>query len=266
MKDQFFYKTKGKVYGPVKFGVLVTQLRKGELAMTDSVRTQGSSDWQRVDFLMKSLIDQFPEIAGAADVKASLSQSTKPTSSRAASRRSGGGASPLGAVGGLFSLVGKGIEEVVLFVANFFSVLFGGFHKKHAIILGLIVGWFVLNGVFYYQVTPPSYKQEVASYQALGGMWDDLRELRDKEASQEEWSAFQADVQPQIDAIVAELERGASTESPIRMQLLWVSRDFLPQMLQDAREEASHSETLFAAHMQQAARLLTEAGQPVPAF
>lgn len=266
MKDQFYYKTKGKVYGPVRFGVLVSQLRKGELALTDSVRTQGSSEWQRVDYLMKSLIDQFPEIAGAAEVQEKLRGSTKPNSARRSSRAAGGGISSVGAVGGLFGLVGKGIEEAVLFVANFFEVLFSGFGKKHAIILLLIAGWIGLNGGYYLWSTPPSYTQEIENYRILGEVWSDLQKLREEEASPEEWSAFEAGIQPKIDAMVSDLEQGASTTDPIRMQLLWVSRDFLPKMLVDAREERSHSETLYEAHMRQAARLLTEAGQQVQQY
>lgn len=267
MKDQFFYKTKGKTHGPVKFGVLVALLRKGELAPGDSVRSQGTNKWQRADYVMRSLVAQTPEIATSSGMQDQAHKQT--TSARIMSSRAAASSRRpfflVSLVGGIFAFLGNTLEAFSLFVAQIFGAVFGNIQKKHVIVLLVIGGWCGLNTLYYYQTRPP-YVEEIASYKELGALWGEIKQLRTDEASPDKWDVFQAEARPRIDDLVSELEQGATASNQIRMQLLWAARDSLPQMLTDAREEPSRSETTFATHMQLTARLLARTGQQVAVF
>jgi len=267
MKDQFYYKVRGKVRGPVQFGVLAALLRNGELTPDDSVRTPGSNEWQRAGIVMSSLIARFPQATNSPEAKDSDRKDSPSTMTRTRSTRRSVSKQVFAAalVEGLFAAVGNVVESLFLFVAHVCRSAFGSIQKKHVIVFLGVVGLIALNIFFYYQSRPP-YQEEIASYKALGGLWGEIRRLRTEEAPPEDWASLHSTVQPKIDTLVSELEQDATTTNQVRMQLLWASRDFLPQMFSDAREEVSNSETLFAAHMNQTAKLLAKAGQPIAGF
>ena len=269
MKDQFFYQTNGRVHGPVKFVALVALLRKGSVSPQDLIRRQGTNQWQKAESVMTAVLAKYPEILDRSDTQTPTSE--QPSKTATASGYSGQmrphqvRASPLSVVTAVLSFVGGIIAYVCRGAAHATSSIVRKFEAKHLIVTTAILAWVGANAFYLYQQRPP-YEQEVTTYKALGAIWKDFLQLRNDDATSSDWDVFRADAQPKAASIAAELEAGISARDQVRMQLLWAARDYLPQMLVDAQDASSTSESLFVAHMKEAAELLAAAGQPVPEY
>jgi hypothetical protein len=97
---------------------------------------------------------------------------------------------------------------------------------------------------------------ERTQYAQLDEVWQEIRGLRDRRASDQEWSAFAAEAREKVQPIVKNLKRTAHADDPVRQHLLWAAEDYLLPMLDDARAAPSESEKRFAEHMTEARRLM----------
>lgn len=272
MKDQFYYKTKGKTCGPVPFVKLVDALRRGKFSVDDQVRMQGSNDWLVAGSVMKSLMERFPEIASISGMQKFTNDEPPSMKSKSSGHSTSLGISILswfyafidflkaclGAVTGAGSNIGERFTDIL-------SALFGKLISKRALIV-LAVG--AVIGLSWYTIVWMNrpYKDGVSIYNHLVIVWSNLKQLRQDKAPQEEWNQFLATTKPEIESIVSELEKSATPDDEVRMQLLWASRDFLPKMLHDSRNSPSNSETIFSKHMEYVARSLNRSGIEIQPF
>lgn len=266
MKDRFYYKTKGKTYGPVPFVKLVDALRRGKFSVDDQVRMQGSNNWLVAGSVMKSLMERFPEIANISGMQKYSNIEAAPLKTKSSTPSASVGISILswlyavidffkacvGATLGAGSNVGERVSDIL-------STLFAKLFSKQGFFVLAIAVWVSLSGYMFVWMNRP-YKDGVSVYNQLVSTWSNLKQLRENKATEEEWDQFLATAKPEIEKVVLELERSATPDDEVRMQLLWASRDFLTKMLHDSRESPSHNETIFGEHMEYVARSLNRSG------
>lgn len=115
----------------------------------------------------------------------------------------------------------------------------------------LLIG--VVFAVLWNVVIAPPEKTAMQTYQEI---WDEIKGMRQRDASDSEWEKFTKRSEERINDVVADLESSASASNPARQELLWAGNRFLRRMLQDARGEASASEENFVKHIEKAKRVL----------
>jgi hypothetical protein len=115
-----------------------------------------------------------------------------------------------------------------------------------AVIVGTLAAYLAFAGL------------ERAYYGVLDEVWRDLRGLRARSATEDEWSQFSAAAREKIQPIIKDLKRTAHADAPARQHLLWAAEDYLLPMLDDAREAPSESERRFAEHLAEARRWIGE--------
>ncbi|MBX3436771.1 MAG: DUF4339 domain-containing protein [Planctomycetaceae bacterium] len=81
-----------------------------------------------------------------------------------------------------------------------------------------------------------------------------FRELRQREAADNEWQDFADQARKRLEMLIAELEQAARADDRTSMDLLWAARDFLPRMLIDAREGPTEAERQFEVCMRRVRR------------
>lgn len=84
----------------------------------------------------------------------------------------------------------------------------------------------------------------------------ELTSLRTRNASPSEWAAATHKAEAQREAIVRELERASRPSDPVVLDLLWASRDYLPQILGQASTPPEAAVSRFELHLTRAKRLL----------
>jgi len=77
----------------------------------------------------------------------------------------------------------------------------------------------------------------------------DLAEKRSRKVSAEDWDKFVAQTKTEFEPIVTRLQKSASVINRQDQQMLFASRDCLPKMLKDSREEVSAAERKFTQHL-----------------
>ncbi len=96
--------------------------------------------------------------------------------------------------------------------------------------------------------------QEV--YDVYDAIWTEIQTKRAANASQAEWKEFTERAKAQFEPFVETLKKTARTSKPLKQELLYCGRDYLPHMLMDARTEPSESEQMFREHMETAKGML----------
>ena len=110
-----------------------------------------------------------------------------------------------------------------------------------AVVIGLFIN-FIAKDWYYDSIALNTYNE----------VWRELTELRDMKVSEQDWEDFKAKVQPEISKVTSAIEKSAHAKDTYRMELLRAGRDYLPKMLDDARESSSVSEEKFLIHIQRA--------------
>lgn len=126
-------------------------------------------------------------------------------------------------------------------------------HLRYNSIIHVVMVVGIAFAVLWNVVIAPPEKTAMQTYQEV---WDELKSMRQRGASDSEWGKFAARSEERIDDIVEGLESSASASNPARQELLWAGNRFLRLMLQDARGEASQSEENFVKHIEKAKRAL----------
>jgi hypothetical protein len=89
-------------------------------------------------------------------------------------------------------------------------------------------------------------------YDQLLSVWVEFVQLRENDASPEQWQAFAGRVDQQMAPVVAALSESASPHHPALRHLLWAARDCLPGMIQAAPNDSRQAELEFLEHLRQA--------------
>lgn len=126
-------------------------------------------------------------------------------------------------------------------------------------ILGGIGGVIALVAILFFvplgDLFSPGGGEELAKFKAIH---QEFLTLQKKQASDAEWNSFQSKVEKEIEPIVDELNVSASSDAPQLQQLLWAGRDYLPQMLNNARTEPSRDQEKFENHLKEAERIINK--------
>lgn len=118
-----------------------------------------------------------------------------------------------------------------------------------------------------YAAMRPKFQQERKYLEVLRDVRVEVELLRERGASPEEWREFRARVETDIRPIVAELERTAGVDRPIRQHLLWASRDNLPELFTGgglpvpSKRKRSEDEVRFDEHLRWVEQALSEANR-----
>ncbi|MCA9112714.1 MAG: hypothetical protein KDA52_22370, partial [Planctomycetaceae bacterium] len=83
----------------------------------------------------------------------------------------------------------------------------------------------------------------------------ELRRLRSTKAEEEQWDKFSQRTRDMLRDIIPQLEQSANTDDPVSIETLYLARDFLPKMLDDARQQPSQAERKFDVHMDRVERV-----------
>ena len=110
------------------------------------------------------------------------------------------------------------------------------------------------TGYLYYVRNILAFEQGV--YDDLSAIWSEHQALRARGASETEWEEFERRAMSQWRSAAPKLASVAGAKRRAAQQLLWAGRDYLPRMLDNARENRSLDETKFALHLARAGELL----------
>jgi hypothetical protein len=211
MEDRWFYRLDDREHGPFTLVVLQELVgSSGSTAEQVFVRQVGRTEW--IPFFQleanaelarahRQRIESAPEISAAFTIMpVGLSSSTKATA-RATARP-------------LCELLKDNRELVV------------GVLILTLINVGALVAW------------SDPFSTERKYFMTLRHLEDEIRTLRSRDASAEEWRSLRAEAKRTLEPIVADLRRSASVSRPIRQHLLWVARDQMPRLVHaDAPEK-----------------------------
>jgi hypothetical protein len=131
----------------------------------------------------------------------------------------------------------------------------GGVGAVVAVVL-IYFGWSYL---------PAATGADRAKLEALQTILQDFRALREKKASDAEFTAFAQKAEAISKPMAAELEKTANRRAPQKQQLLWASRNRLPEMLKNAQQKKTPSEEDFEGNLYEAAKIMGVAKGDPPA-
>jgi hypothetical protein len=116
--------------------------------------------------------------------------------------------------------------------------------------------WLVAVGIVCLLGIGGLYRPQTSSdrrhYDQLLSVWVEFVQLRENDASPEQWQAFAGRVDQQMAPVVAELSESASPRHPALRHLLWAARDCLPEMIQEGPKDSRQSELEFLEHLRKA--------------
>jgi hypothetical protein len=120
------------------------------------------------------------------------------------------------------------------------------------------IGVIMLVVVIYFgpSLMPASTAADRKKLEQLQQILADLHKLRETKAGPSEWSEFAKKAEAIAKPITEELKKTANRNYPARQNLLWASRDRLPEMLKGSSEKPSTAEEKFEAHLYDAATIL----------
>jgi hypothetical protein len=90
--------------------------------------------------------------------------------------------------------------------------------------------WLVINVVILVAWTEP-YTTERRYFATLRSLEAEVKALRDRDASGQDWTALRARGQRRLIPMVADLEKTANASEPIRQHILWAARDLIPKLM-----------------------------------
>jgi hypothetical protein len=112
-----------------------------------------------------------------------------------------------------------------------------------------VAAWLLVNVIVLFAF-PRSNGKEREYYATLRGFDAEIKTLRERDASQQEWAAFRGYVNETLKPIVNDLKRGTSAKVPIRQHLLWAARDHFPKLVGPMSAEMREPQRLYERHMQ----------------
>jgi hypothetical protein len=112
--------------------------------------------------------------------------------------------------------------------------------RKHADLLVAMLLFVALNAILFATMKPP-YAEERKSLATLLDIRDELRVLQMRAATDAEWLDFRSKSERTLAPIIADLEKTASADQPIRQHLLWAGRDNLREMLAQGERTPANS-------------------------
>lgn len=270
-QDQWFCRVSGGQFGPVPFDAIVELAQTGHLSSGDEVRNSEDESWVAAGSI-KGLFAEQPQGAcnGSAEGPNKLSRSTQkrdksePTTSGAAAelldrvlpktvRWEGPEDVPESEDSASATAPPVAPRPVVPKRRRQRKTLFALLHVRPKwvfLALGVILLLVCLRYISFDWTTP-----DQRIYGAYASFWSEFKELRERKAGESEWAEFFRRVLVQNDPLVEELERTANSAHPVRQHLLWAGRDFLPQMMSDAKSEPSESERRLQHCLEEANRL-----------
>lgn len=89
-------------------------------------------------------------------------------------------------------------------------------------------------------------------YKTIKAVHQEFLALKQQGASDAEWESFKQSVHTRIDPVIKKLEATASSEFPVKQQLLWATRDYLYPMLDNARVSRSPEQQKFELCLKEA--------------
>jgi hypothetical protein len=117
--------------------------------------------------------------------------------------------------------------------------------------------------VFGGSMLPRSTAGDRKKLETLQNLHKEFRSLREKQASEGEWSSFAERANKEVAAISAELSKTASRREPWKQQLLWAAKYRWKEMMANGRTKPSAAEQDFERNLYEAARQLgMEQGPP----
>lgn len=126
-------------------------------------------------------------------------------------------------------------------------------------ILGGVGGVIALVAILYFvpiaDLFSPSGKDELAKFKAID---QQFLSLQQKKASDAEWNSFKSKTTQELAPILKELEVNAGSDRPHLQHLLWAGRDYLPKMLDNAREKSSPDQEKFEKYLKEAERIMNK--------
>ena len=230
--------TETRQIGPIFFSRLRQMAHQGKLGVDDKVRRGTTGEWVRAGSLQDIL---FPSILETESTAAQCEQAVSET--QPSVRQAGILANLISSIQDRFEVFFEGIKYA--FVDRLSSIR-------------VIASWIALTAVAIASIVvalehfPVGWLTTIDPIATYTSIWDELKEKRTAKASAAEWDAFAAKARLDVAPIVRHLERTAGVNDRVSQQLLWAGRDYLPQMLDDARTDESRSETKFAEHLRRA--------------
>ncbi len=243
---QWFYHDGQEPRGPMSTEKLMTAVRQGRVTATTRVALATEQVWRPAGEL-EGLIP--PESASSSRTDARHAQPT--TASTQAMREAlqylhqqdvrRAGIAPTGrrlanvSVGfavqrlirPVIEAVGAALERTL---SGAFTVFSSGLRSK--VVLGFVAAGLLGWGA--YSLPRQGISQQDA-HSTLRRMVHDFRSLRDTHADAIQWDEFNRRTREELAVIVPQLEASARVEDPASLQLLWISRDYLPSILSEAR-------------------------------
>ena len=273
----WWYRTRGEEFGPVPLETIRELLSSGALQGNDVARQGPAGEWNTLASLLSGqrggapAVGAHPQPVVAAEKNESddeesdaagrqrsreIARATADSLAKIRSRHGGKSRRPgreaaaqqSPAVGrairiGLAAVV-EPLRRAIAAAVHPVRRAVGGKTIAAAVLLLVAVG--LVLAVRHYWIS------QTGAYAALNEVWTELKTLRSKNASADEWDRFAGKAQKTSRDITRKLERIADPRDPAALEMFWASRDYLPKMADDSRTQPGLSEQRFAIHMERA--------------
>ncbi len=153
-------------------------------------------------------------------------------------------------VSGTGAVVAIASSAVLGILETIFAVMTGGLPNLSTVrriigsrlVWGIALSGLIIAVAFVAYNAATKQRRQVATVEQLAA---ELRTLRNRSADDAAWTAFTGRATETLNRTIPELEESADASDRVSIDLLWAARDFLPQMLKDARFEPSEAERQF---------------------
>ncbi|MBX3440266.1 MAG: DUF4339 domain-containing protein, partial [Planctomycetaceae bacterium] len=216
----WYCRIEDKVIGPLSTGRLRQMARQGKLLPEDHVRLGTIGDWVPAD----QVIGLF---RGVATTTRAEQESAKKRAATVRSTEAAGGPSLAASIA---AAAADWTSDAMRWIAGSFQLL-----RTVVSWVCLVIVVVTLAVLIGRNVSFDWWSSEPDSYETLVRSWNDLKSLRDGDASDIRWNDFVVASKVEIEPIVAVLERKAGSRDRYSQQLLWAARDCWPEMLTGAR-------------------------------
>lgn len=270
--QQWYYRSGGRESGPIATDELVDLARNGIISSNDELRVGPSTDWiqaGQIDALFSqhsktssqsnakssAHADSHDASGAAADVIADMHRrQLRQTLNHGAGSKSGTRSTRRGernnsSLYDWMNGFGVQLEDIFRSLAEAVANLL--MTKKALWTIGLSALVLIFVFLPYQRLFPPN------PHTTCLEIWDQFKMLREQNASEATWEQFAQTSSNKLNVVAENLEKRAAVDDPVSLELLWASRDYLPQMLKDARVTVSPAETQLEQSMNKIDRIYT---------
>lgn len=262
----WLYREDERIIGPINTKQFLEAIRTGTVTPKTLVRLSNSFQWMvaseidgltfPTNYVQSTQSSSLESIQGNAAESAGRNRemrqlyvecvsrqvSSKPKRSNAPRRsRIHVGAWMAGVFGSMIVRVRDLITIVLEYIVSFLSRF-----VRSRIVWGTVILFLVALLTIKFSVSFVTQRQFASR---LGDLFDEYKSLRSGDMNADPWQEFQRRSTAELAAMVPRLQKKAKSSNSTSMSLLWIARDYFPQVLNGRNQSRAEAETKIATHL-----------------